>query len=230
MKLAAILLFAALCSAESITFTATAPAVRQNCGSSAWCQPAIVSVPQFDPSLGSLVSASWSLVDYRSLGYGWNDMHLAPGYAFSAAFFDGLRSDDLGFDLVNQFDVTAVTTGARQTSMGVFYTGGLFTAEGAFDDLAKVTGDGMASIAFTGYGGVGAFAMAPGGELNYIGVVSMEDWMELAVTYEYEYGGVEQAVQRKGFAVVAVETPEPRWVAMALGLSIMLGYWIWRRA
>ncbi len=148
---------AAVASADTIVLTGTNPAnCEDGCAPLSpdycfdTCSPFNISIPQFDPSLGTLTSVTWTFTDYQQYYGGANDMYdplIGDPYTWTTT--EGDQSDLLGLDASNSQLNYGVVCGCEQISMGGWFSTNNLEATGLAPDDSQFIGTGIVNIPIT---------------------------------------------------------------------------------
>ena len=148
------------------------------------CSPFNISVPQFDPSLGTLTSITWTFTDSQQYYGGMNDMYdPLIGDPTTWTTTEGDESAQLGLDASDSQFNSTVTCGCRQISMGGFWNMDNIQASGTVPDDNPFIGTGTLNIPITPF----VSATFPRSSKGWVdaAILSTEDGATLTVTETY---------------------------------------------
>lgn len=131
------------------TYTASSGAVEQvNCEYG--CSAVTLSIPQYNPDLGTLEAIDWTFIDGMQYYSGYNDIadEYDPSVPFSYSTTEGDESAILGLNVsaTQQHSGMTCQGGCRNISGGGFWGFNYFQASGTVQDFDPFLGDGTISI------------------------------------------------------------------------------------
>lgn len=169
--------------ADTVTYQSTVQSF-QGPGNFGLPQLFSFSIPQFNPAStpDSLYSVSWTFRDYQQFYAGVNDMGATPGEPYTWTTNEEVTSDLLGLDAAGKQDLSGVTTGSRQISMGGSWYRDQLDAQGmvADADTSQFTGAGNVDIPASSF--VWATSPLSLGVFSASGLV--QDYATLTVVYQ----------------------------------------------
>ena len=218
MRLITLLIFLAFTIAHADTIdllvTGTSNGI-DDCVNFPGCSPFDISIPQFDPSLGTLTSVAWSFTDYQQFYGGYNDLSdPIPGDQFTWSTTEGDESNLLGLTASNSQVNSGEACGCRQISMGGWWSEDSLDATGVVPDDSPFIGIGTLNIPITPFVSA-SFPTTESGAWVVAGILFIEDSATLTLTETYTAAAADPTF---GADVIA-STPEPRYGAFLLAIS-----------
>jgi hypothetical protein len=201
----------AVVRADTIVLTGTyQTTVQDDCGFPG-CSPFSISIPQFDPSLGTLTSIAWTFTDGQQYYGGINDIgDPLIGDPFTWTTTEGDASSVLGLDVSNsQFNEGVNICGCNQISMGGWWSEDSLDATGVVPDDSPFIGTGTLNIPITPFVSA-SFPTSSNGEVE-AGILFTEDSASLTVTETYT-----------ALDPTADPVPEPKGSIVALAPAFLL--------
>jgi hypothetical protein len=176
-----------------------------NCNSEFPCEIFSLSVPQFDPTLGTLSGVSWTFADFQQYVIYLGESSVTSGEMYTFSYTEGDVSAILGLDASTMEEEYWTTCGCDRSLQDFDAINDEVGASGTVPDDSPFVGTGSVAIQVQPFFDASFPLIAPpnGGSV-YPGIGGVSDSMTLTVTYDY------------------AATPEPSGGVIVLGVAFLI--------